>query len=74
MVVLSHAAWQLHFGGDPGVLGRTLLLDNEPHEVIGVLPPGAFDRQRARPLDDPASFWRLNAFTQEETGAPACTG
>ena len=43
-------------------------LDNEPHRVIGVLPPGAFDRHRARPLQDPASFWRLNAFTPEEAG------
>ena len=58
VVILSHAAWQLHFGGDAAILGRDLLLDNEPHRVIGVLPAGAFDRHRAR-LDEPASFWRL---------------
>ena len=69
VVILSHAAWQPHFGGDRGILGRDLLLDNEPHQVIGVLPPGAFDRHRARPLEDPASFWRLNAFTPEELAA-----
>ncbi len=69
VVILSHAAWQTHFGGDPGVLGRDLLLDNEAHRVIGVLPPGAFDRHRARPLDEPAGFWRLNAFTSEELAA-----
>ena len=34
-----------------------------------MLPPGAFDRHRARPLDEPASFWRLNAFTAEEVAA-----
>ena len=71
--MLSHAAWQRHFGGDPGVLGRELLLDNEPHQVIGVLPPGVFDRQRGRPLEEPASFWRLNAFTPE-SWPRACTG
>lgn len=69
VLILSHAAWQTHFGGDRGILGRELLLDNEPHQVIGVLPPGAFDRHRARPLQDPASFWRLNAFTPEELAA-----
>ena len=69
VVILSHAAWQQHFGGDRGILGKTLLLDNEAHEVIGVLPPGAFDRHRARPLEEPASFWRLNAFTAEEIRA-----
>ncbi|MDP2320377.1 MAG: ABC transporter permease [Acidobacteriota bacterium] len=69
VLILSHAAWQTYFGGDRGLLGRELLLDNEPHQVIGVLPPGAFDRHRARPLQDPASFWRLNAFTPEELAA-----
>ncbi|MGE0862322.1 MAG: ADOP family duplicated permease [Vicinamibacterales bacterium] len=69
VVILSHAAWQQHFGGDRGILGRDLLLDNEAHQVIGVLPPGAFDRHRARPQDEPASFWRLNAFTPEELAA-----
>jgi predicted permease len=66
VVIISHAAWQQHFGSDPSILGRDLLLDNEPHRVIGVLPAGAFDRHRARPLDQPASFWRLNAFTEKE--------
>ncbi len=69
VVIVSHAAWQQHFGGDPGVIGRDLLLDNEAHRVIGVLPPGAFDRHRARPLEQPASFWRLNAFTEQEAAA-----
>lgn len=69
VVILSHAAWQTHFGGDRGVLNRDLLLDNQPHRVIGVLPPGAFDRHRARALDEPASFWRLNAFTAAELEA-----
>ena len=69
VVILSHAAWQQHFGGDHRILDRDLLLDNEPHRVIGVLPPGAFDRHKARPLDEPATFWRLNAFTEAEIAA-----
>jgi len=69
VVIISHAAWQQHFGGDASIIGRDLLLDNEPHRVIGVLPAGAFDRHRARPLEDPASFWRLNAFTEQEIAA-----
>ena len=69
VVILSHAAWQTYFGGDAAILNRELLLDNEPHRVIGVLPAGAFDRHRARPMEEPASFWRLNAFTAEERAA-----
>jgi putative ABC transport system permease protein len=66
VLIISHAAWQQWFGGDAAVLGRAILLDDDPHRIIGVLPPGAFDRDRARPQDDVASFWRLNAFTREE--------
>jgi predicted permease len=37
-VVLSDALWQRHFGGDPGVIGRTVLLDGEAFTVTGVMP------------------------------------
>ena len=38
-VILSDALWHSRFGGDPGILGRTLSLNGEPHLVVGVLPP-----------------------------------
>src|ERR1700690_2050042 len=38
-VVLSYLAWKRRFGGDPGVLGRTLLLNQESYQVIGVMGP-----------------------------------
>jgi putative ABC transport system permease protein len=37
-VVLSYEYWQTRFGGDRSVIGRRLLLDGRPREVIGVLP------------------------------------
>jgi predicted permease len=39
VVVLSHGLWQRAFGGDPAVVGRTVRLTDEPHTVIGVMPP-----------------------------------
>jgi predicted permease len=36
-VVLSHAVWSARFGGDSAILGRTLVLNGLPHQVIGVL-------------------------------------
>ena len=39
-VVLSYATWHERFGGDPRVVGRTMLLDNVPYRVVGVLPRG----------------------------------
>ena len=39
VVVLSDSFWQRGFGGDPDVVARTILLDNVPVTVLGVLPP-----------------------------------
>jgi putative ABC transport system permease protein len=38
VMVLSHPYWQRRFGGDPGVLGRTFLMNDRIHTVVGVLP------------------------------------
>src|ERR1700686_3693501 len=40
LVVLSHAYWTQHFGGDPGILNQTLLVNNTPLTVIGVAQKG----------------------------------
>ncbi|MGE0159966.1 MAG: ADOP family duplicated permease [Gemmatimonadales bacterium] len=40
VALISHAFWQRHFGGDPGALGRTLVLDDIAFQVVGVMPPG----------------------------------
>ncbi|HVU22547.1 MAG TPA: ABC transporter permease [Opitutus sp.] len=37
--VLSHATWQKYFNGDPAILGRAIILDDQPSTVIGVMPP-----------------------------------
>jgi len=39
VVVLSHAAWRQHFGGDPTIVGRNINLDATSYSVIGVLGP-----------------------------------
>ena len=39
VVLLSDALWRRRFGGDPGILGRAIVLDGHPTTVVGVLPP-----------------------------------
>jgi predicted permease len=36
--VISHAYWHERFGGDPGVVGRTVRIDSRPVQVVGVAP------------------------------------
>ena len=37
-VILTYGYWRAKFGGEPSAIGRTLVLDGRPHEIIGVLP------------------------------------
>jgi putative ABC transport system permease protein len=38
VVVLSQGFWQRHFGADPKIVGRQVLLDGQPNTVVGVMP------------------------------------
>jgi len=40
VVVLSDGLWRSRYAGDPGILGRTVVLSGQPYTVIGVAPPG----------------------------------
>ena len=39
VVVLDHGFWQTRFGGDPGIVGQTVVLNGAPFEVVGVTSP-----------------------------------
>jgi predicted permease len=40
VVVLNHELWVRRFGADPNILGRKIMLDGKPYEIIGVLRAG----------------------------------
>jgi putative ABC transport system permease protein len=40
VVMLSHGVWGQRFGGDPGILGRVIMLERRPFRVVGVMPAG----------------------------------
>lgn len=57
-VVLSHGLWTERLGGDPGVIGRSITLDDGAWQIVGVAPPEVgrpFDQDLWLPLQgDPS--------------------
>jgi len=39
IAVISHALWQRRFGGDAGVIGKQIVVNDEPKEIVAVMPP-----------------------------------
>jgi predicted permease len=54
VLVLSHRAWQITYGGDPSVLGSTFVVEGHPFTVIGVAPAGFFGETLR---SDPPDIW-----------------
>jgi putative ABC transport system permease protein len=47
VMILSYALWQRRYGGDPGIVGRTVRVNDELFQIVGVLPAGfAFPEKR----------------------------
>ena len=40
VAVISHSLWQTRYGGNSGILGKTIILDGKDYTIIGVLPAG----------------------------------
>ena len=47
VALISHGLWQRRFGADPDILGSDILLDGEPHTIVGVMP---------------SDFWYMSIF------------
>jgi len=64
VVLLSHGLWQRRFGGDPGVVGRSLTLNGESFAIVGVLARSFLfpirDIDLAIPLSPDQDAWRHN--------------
>jgi predicted permease len=58
-VILGHELWQRRFGADPGIVGRSILIDARPRVVAGVMPAG-FD------FPDGFELWMPLVFTPDE--------
>jgi predicted permease len=78
VAVLGHRLWRERFGGDPGVVGRPVQLNREPHVVVGVAPAGFSFPEGAEvwtPLEYDARFrsesrgaWYLSVIGRLQAG------
>jgi putative ABC transport system permease protein len=63
VVVISDHLWKQQFGGDPGIIGRTITIDNDGYTVVGVMPANfRYPLQR-----EPEAIWSTLSPLNETT-------
>ncbi|HYT22166.1 MAG TPA: ABC transporter permease [Candidatus Polarisedimenticolia bacterium] len=68
VAVISNRLWRTQFGAEPDILGKSVLLDARPYQIIGVMPPG-FGFPHATDVMDAAKvtdMWIAWAMTAEQ--------
>jgi predicted permease len=65
--ILSERLWRSHFAADPSVLGRSVVLNGESYEIVGVMPLGFAFPEASEvwlPLTVPYTFDSMEPFRQ----------
>lgn len=73
VVVFSYRFWQEFFGGDPGILGRTVRVNTHPMTVVGIAPPafeGTSQLGETSDLFAPLSEMKILHHWKERTTRP----
>ncbi|HKR12947.1 MAG TPA: ABC transporter permease [Pyrinomonadaceae bacterium] len=63
VVILSHRLWSRQFNANPDLVGKQIRMNGEPYTVVGVMPPGMYDRFNSQ-LWVPLS-WRTEDLTRD---------
>ena len=66
-MLLSHELWMRRFKGDPGIVGKTILVNAAAHTVVGVMPP------RFAFPENQLAWVPLQPLVQDDLGAPTAT-
>jgi putative ABC transport system permease protein len=69
VAIISDTMWRRRFQQDPGILGRMIVIDSVPTEIVGVMPPGFVCPPavvlRGTPATEPAELWLPHAVNLE---------
>ena len=49
--MISHGLWQRRFGSDASIIGKSLTLDGNTYNVVGVMPPGFTFPRSTKPAE-----------------------
>ncbi len=66
VVVVSHDLWQRQYGGDFGVLGKTIKLDEKPYSIIGVMPASFRFPSDSAPASERVQLWMPLDFSPDQ--------
>jgi predicted permease len=69
VAVISHRYWENRFGGDPGIIGKTIQVNKVPATIIGVTPPGFAGAMQIGESADISVPLALHARFQPDRGA-----
>jgi predicted permease len=67
--LISDGLWKRAFAADPGILGKSLRLDNDLYRVVGVMPPGFRDPGRT-PEERNTEIWLASGFAAPPAPPP----
>jgi putative ABC transport system permease protein len=75
VVIVSYQFWQNRLSSRRDVLGRKILLDGQPYELVGVMPPGLpFPHGREiselEPLPERTEYWTPIVFSKDDLETP----
>lgn len=71
VVVLGHRLWQERYGGDPAIIGGTIVVNGETHEVVGITPPG-FQFLSPWYRGNPFAIWTPLVLSRDEKERNGC--
>ena len=61
--VISDGEWRRSFGADPGIVGRSIRLDNDLYTIVGVVPPGF--RHPGKTIATDVEIWATTGFSAD---------